>query len=297
MKFQFPKEIYNANGKKVFDVRIGDETVKELEAFKRNTTKCNNCNHRHTCNQSIVYRRFDCQKNVDRVEGAYYVLTLLPVSTWAYIVFRFFEIAFMHKISLLLLSLTGFDIVCTLIEECVPQIYNWRFYLKVKKKLRIQRKEKRVEEAKNKAEEEAKIKDIPSYREIKNARTTIQAFRETFKQGNYGSNTAKLESCVECCEVIMQILEKSPLDYYRVSDVFEFHLPRVCTTMGLYKKAVEMSSITEEQEMLFEKFITATSEYLEKKKKESIYYNDLEEINLKSSADALKKSLQEENKG
>ena len=94
----------------------------------------------------------------------------------------------------------------------------------------------------------------------------------------------------------MKILAKDPFYYYRVSDVFEYYLPRVCATIGMYKRAVETNTKTEQQENLFTEFIENVSQYLGKKKDEAIYYNNGDEINLKSSTDILRKSLQEETK-
>lgn len=297
MEFQFLDEVYeDENGKKLFDVKVGNETLKGFEAVKRNTAKCNKCDYRYNCNQGTVFRKYDCVRNTDKLEKVFKELTLFMVATWAYYVFSHFQFVFLYKMSILLLSLTGFDIVCTLVEESVPKIYNWCFSLKVRKKLKIQRKKKKAEEAKAKAEEEARFKDVPNYQEIKNARTMAQTFSEISKQYDYGSNTIKLKECVEDCEVIMQILDKSPSDYYRVSDVFELHLPRLCTTIELYQKAVEAKKITEHQDVMFDKFIDATLVYLDRKKNESIYYNNLDEINLKSSMDTLRQSLQEEDK-
>lgn len=294
MKFEFLGEIYqDDNGKEVFDVKVGNATLKGLEAAKRGNLKCSNCEYRN-CDQEIVFRKYDCPRKVNRLGDTYKIFTTMIVAGWAYFVFSYFEFGFFYKMALLVLSLTGLDIVCTFVEESVPKIYDWLFCRKLKKLLKVQKKQKEAEQAKIKAEEEAKFKEIPCYPNIKKARTITQEFCEIAKQCDYGSNTFNINCCVESCEVIMKILEKDPFYYYRVSDVFEYYLPRVCATIGMYKRAVETSTKTEQQEILFTEFIENVTEYLGKKKDEAIYYNNGAEINLKSSTDILRKSLQEE---
>lgn len=296
MKFQFLGDIYrDDNDNEIFDVKVGKETLKGLKATKRDNSKCIKCNYYYKCDQERVFRKYDCRRNVRKLENTCKIITTFIVSIWSYYVFSHFQFGFFYKIALLVLSLTGFDIVCTFGEECVPKIYNWMFYQKLKKLMKVQKKEKEAEEAKRRAEEEAKFSDVPSYQEVKKARTIIQTFSEIAKQCDYGSITFNINCCVESCEVIMQILEKDPSDYYRVSDIFEYYLPRVCTAIEMYRKAVETNTKTEQQEMLFTQFIEDASEYLNKKKNEAIYYNNGDELNLKSSTDNLIKSLQEGN--
>lgn len=299
MKFQYLGDIYrDENGNKLFDVRFGKETLKGLKAFERNNSKCrsSNCKYYYECEGERVFRKYDCLRNSRKLKNAYNMFTNFIVATWTYFVFSHFEFGFFYKMSLLMLSLAGFDILCTLVEECVPQIYNWLFEQKLKKLLKVQKKEKEAEEAKVKAEEEAKFRDVPSYQDVQKARTITQTFSEISKQCDYGSNTFNINCCVESCEVIMKILEKDPFYYYRVSDVFEYYIPRACTTIGMYKKAVETNTKTEQHDILFEQFIGAASVYLDKKKNEAIYYNNGDELNLKSSTDILRNSLQEEDK-
>lgn len=296
MKIQYLDNRYrNENDDSVFDVKIGNETIKGIKAIKLSARKCNRCDYYHKCNQERVFRRYDCLANVKNLQSIYKLITTIMVGIWAYYVFTHFELGFFYKLSLMALSLTVFDIVCTLvIEVCVPKIYNWFFYQKVKKQLKIKRKEKAKEEAKIKADEEAFLKKIPCYLDVKEARTIVQAFSEIAKKCDYGSSTSNINCCVQSCEIIIKILQKDYFYYYRVSDVFEYYLPRVCTAIEMYKKAVDANAKTEQQELLFAEFFENASAYLEKKKNEAIYYNNADEVELKSSTDNLIKSLQEE---
>lgn len=296
MKYYLGDIYVDENGNDVFYVRVGKQTLKGFKATKRNHSKCKNCRFYFDCDQERVFRKYDCRINANKLKKAYKRLTAFAVTVWAFFVFSHFEFNFFYKMSLVMLSLTGFDILCVLLEGSVPKIYDWFFELKVKKRLKAHKKEKDAEEAKAKAEEEARIRDIPGYLGVKKARTITEKFSEISKQCDYGSNKTNINSCVESCEVIVKILEKDSSDYYRVSDVFELYLPRVCTTIEMYKKTMEADEATEQQQILFEQFIEAASKYLEKKKNEVIYYNNVDEINLKTSTDTLKESLQEETK-
>lgn len=296
MKFEFPSEIYQDElGNEVFDVKVGNEILKGLKAAKRSSFKCRNCDYSGNCEKERVFRKYDCQRKVEKLQNSYKSFTASIVTVWAYFVFSYFEFHICYKMALLVLSLTGLDIVCTLVEESVPKIYNWRFCQKLRKLLKIQKKKKDAEEAKLKAEEEARIRDIPGYLGVKKARAIIQKFNEISKQYDYGPNTFNINSCVENCEVIMKILEKDSSSYYRVSDVFEQYLPSVCTTIELHQKFVETKTITEEQKLLFEQFIEAVAAFLNKKKDDVIYYNNVDEINLKSATNNLRNAMQEEN--
>lgn len=295
MKFEcFGYRYQDDLGKEVFDVSVGNETLKGFKATKLNKTRCNNCNYKPRCNTNRIYRKYDCRKNVDKLKKAYIMITTFIIAIFAFCVFTYFKYNFFYQMSLLVLSITGFGIICSFGEELVVRIYNWLFSLKLKKMLKIRKKEKTAEEAKAKAEEEDRIKNVPGYQGVKKAKDITQKFSEISKQCDYGSNTFNINSCVQSCEVIMKILEKDTSDYYRMSDVFERYLPRVCTAVEMYKKAMEAEEITEQQETLFTQFIQDASEYLDKKKNEAIYYNNGDELNLESSTENLIKSLQEE---
>lgn len=281
-------------GREVFDVSVGNESLKGLIATKLNKTKCSNCNYSHRCSKSRVYRKYDCRLNRRILNIIYVAVTTLIVLVWSFCIFNYFKYNFFYQMSLLVLSITGFSIICTLVEEVVVKIYDWLFSLKLKKMLKLRKKEKAEEVAKAKAEEDNRIKNVPGYEGTKKAKALIQKFREISKQCDYGSNTSNIESCVQSCEVIMKILEKDTSEYYRVSDVFERYLPKVCTAIEMYKKSVDAKETTEQLEILFTKFIENASEYLSKKKNEAIYYNNGDELNLESSTDSLMKSLQEE---
>lgn len=297
MKYQYLGERYqDDNGTDVFDVKVGNAILKGLKATKQDESKCRNCKFWRKCNEEEVFRKYDCKMNLKKLKRAYKMLTTIIVGIWAFFVFSQFKFNFFYQMALIVLSLVGFNIVCTFGEWCAPKIYNWFFCLKLKKLLKIRKKEKAVEEAKAKAEEEAKIRDVPGYQGVKNARTIVQKLSEISKQCDYGSNTFNINCCVESCEIIMKMLEKDYSDYYRVSDVFELYLPRVCTAIEMYKKTIDANGVTEEVENLFAQFIQDASTYLNKKKNEAIYYNNVAEINLSSSTDILEESLQEETK-
>lgn len=293
MKFKILGYIYldkNKNRERVFNVEIGNDTIKGIEAFKLKDSRCRNCKHKLKCRSDKVYRKYDCKKLVQKLNNRYILFTAFLVAIFAYYVFSHFDINFFYKCSILLLSLTGFDIVCTLLEKGVINIYDWLFYRKLKKMLKEQKKQ----EAKVKEEEEAKLVEIPGYKGVKNAREITQKFSEITKRCDYGVNTPIIENCMQSCEVIMKILEKDASDYYRVSDVFEKYLPKVCAAMEMYKKETQSNKANEQIEILFTKFIANAAIYLSKKKNEAIYYNNGDELNLEESTDNLIKSIEEE---
>jgi len=295
MNYRINDVYQDDNGNNVFDVKIGKETLKGLKAFEKDKAKCRKCKYAYRCEDDRVFRKYDCMKNLFALETVYSMFTCGIVGFWSFYVFKHFEFGFFYKMSLIVLSLTVFDIICTLAEELVAKIYKRSFEKKFKKLLKAQNEKKAEEEAKAKAEEEAKIREIPGYKGVKDARIIMQRFRDIAKQYDNGSYTFYVSSCVESCEVIMKILEKDSTDYYRVSDVFELYLPRVCRATEMYKKATETNTVTEQLEILFEEFIEAASAYLDKKKNEAIYYNNVSEMNLNLATDNLRNCLQEEN--
>ena len=297
MEFQFLGGIYeNENGEKLFDVKVGNDTLKGLKAAKRKNSKCSNCKHYHGCAENRVYRKYDCKRNSSKVKNIFVKLTTLIVALFSIWFFKNFNFGFFYKMSLLVLCLTGFDMVCTFVEWCVPKIYDWSHYRKWQKMLKEQKKKKQAEEAKLRAEEEAKFSNIPCYKDVKNARITAETFADLSKQCDYGTDADSINACVECCNVIMQILEKDPSLYYGVSDVFERHLPRICMTMTLHKKAIEDDTVSKKQKQLFTRFIESALKYLDRKKTDIIYYDNSEEVELQLSADTYRQSSQEENK-
>ena len=161
--------------------------------------------------------------------------------------------------------------------------------------LKEQKRKHQAEEAKLRAEEEAKFSDIPCYKDVKNARIVSKMFVDISKQCDYGIDTDSINACVECCNVIMQILDKDPSLYYGVSDVFERHLPRICMTMTLHKKAIEEDKVSKKQQQLFTRFIESALKYLTRKKTDIIYFDNSEEVELQLSADTYRQSSQEEN--
>ena len=296
MGFEIIDTIYeDGNGTRVFDVKVGNETVKGFQATKISDSKCRKCNLNRGCNQNTICRKYDCTKNVRSLQLTFQRITTFLVAIWAFFVFWHFEFGFFYKLSLLLATLTCFDVVCTLIEEFVPKIYNRLFMKKVIKKLKVQRKEKKAEEEKLKAEEATRFRDIPGYKEVQNAKILVKSFVELCVQCDYGTNADKIKNCVENCEVIIRILEKDHSLYYGVSDLFELQLPRICTTMTLHKKAIDDNKVGQQQEKIFTRFVEFALEYINRKKNDIIYYNNGEELNLQLSVDDLRKSLQEEN--
>ena len=298
MEYSLKESYVDDNGNRVHDVVVGSIRLKGLKVYKLDKSKCNrhDCKYYYDCYTGSVIRKYDCRVNAKKLKRAFKNITSIAALIWSYYVFSHFAVNFYYKLALIFVTLAGFDIFCTLVEEGVPKIYNWIFGQKVKRKLKAYKKEKALEEAKAKAEEEARIRDIPGYLGVKKAKTVTENFIELAKQCKFESITTIVNNCVESCEIIMKILEKNSAEYFRVCDVFEMHLPRVCTAMENYKKAMEADAVTEEQQLLFEELINSASKYLEKKKNEVIYYNNVDEAELKSSADSLEESLQEENK-
>lgn len=282
------------NGQRVFDVMVENETVKGLQAIQISDLDCGRCNESNYCNREKVCRKYDCVKNVKSLAVTFQSITTALVGLWALFVFINFEFGFFYKISLLLASLTGFDVVCTLLEEAAPKIYNWIFMKKVIKKMKAQRNEKKAEEEKLKQEEAARFSGIPTYKDVQKAKKLVSEFSELSCQWDYGSNADQIKNCVESCEVIIRILEKDPSLYYEVSDLFELQLPRICITMTLHKKAIEDNKVGKHQENLFTKFVESAREYCNKKMNDIIYYNNREEHNLQLTGETLRKSLQEE---
>ena len=296
MEYSLRETYVDDNGNRVHNVVVGKTTLKGFKAYKLDRKKCRKCKYKYDCYNEKVVRKYDCAINANWLKRAFNFLTSILALIWSYYVFDHFAVNFYYKLAFIFVTLACFDIFCTLVEEGVPKIYDWLFEQKVKRKLKVYKKEKAEEEAKAKVEEEARIRDIQGYLGVKKAKTVTESFIELAKQCKSDSITAIVNSCVECCEIIMKILEKNSGDYYRVCDVFEMHLPRVCTAMEMYKKSMEADVITDEQQLLFEELINSASKYLDKKKNEVIYYNNVDEADLKSSADSLKTSLQEENK-
>ena len=296
MEFSLRNAYVDDKGNRVHDVIVGNITLKGFKAYKLDREKCRDCKHYHRCYMDRVIRKYDCRVKAKKLKRAFKNITSIAALIWSYFVFSHFEVNFYYKMAFIFVTLAGFDIFCTLVEEGIPKIYNWLFGQKVKRKLKAYKKEKALEESKAKAEEEARIRDIPGYLGVKKAKTVTESFMELAKQCKFDSITTIVNNCVESCEIIMKILEKNSAEYYRVCDVFEMHLPRVCTAMEMYKKSMEANEITEEQQLLFEELINTASKYLDKKKNDVIYYNNVDETELKSSADSLKESLQEEDK-
>lgn len=295
MEYSLRNAYVDDNGNRVHNVIIGNVTLKGFKACKLDREKCDDCKFYHRCYTDRVIRKYDCRVNAKKLKRTFKNITSIVAFIWSYFIFSHFEVNFFYKMAFIFVTLTAFDIICTLVEEGSPKIYNWLFGQKVKRKLKAYKKEKAAEESKAKAEEEARIRDIPGYLGVKKAKTVTENFIELTKQCKFDSITTIVNSCVECCEIIMKILEKNSAEYYRVCDVFEMHLPRVCTAMEMYKKSMEADVVTEEQQLLFEELINSASKYLDKKKNEVIYYNNVDETDLKSTSDSLKVSLQEGN--
>ena len=296
-KIKFVKTYEDDNGNTLCDIEVGGEIFKGIKAINLNKDKCRNCYYECE-DEGPRLRYFDCIKNAQKLQDIFNIFTTLIVSCLSYFVFTKLEYNFFTKVAILIISLTGLDVVCCFIEDTIPKIYDWFFVRKLKKKKakdkkleQIALKEKQKQKEKVQAEKLANVLNNQSLIFVK---AVVQRLRELSDSNHYGENEAKINTCVEKCEAIVQKIQEDSTGYRRVIHVLEENLTEFCGILEIYTTFIKNNEVTQQYETIFIECVDIVLEFLESQKIKAILENDSVQIQFQASADTLKKMLEEE---
>ena len=282
--------------KNVCDVEILGETFERVEF---NTKKCEECKY-YSGNDDTCYVGgiIKCRKREAMYKFIYVFITCIIVSCITIAIFKDLQFNFLTKLGILILSLVPLDIVCSLIEENAPKVYEKYLYNKFKK---AQNKEKELEEAEIKAqeakkqkEEEERLAKDSQYKKVKNAEEVVHRLRTIFEQYDFGTNKKKICICVKKSEDIIKKLKERPSGYIRISQLFEVYLPEFCDTLNYYSDFIKADAIDEGNEKILTECVDTILQYLEGQRVKAIFDKDFVETQFQASATILKNVLKGE---
>ena len=298
-RIKFVKTYKDDNGNTLCDIEVDGEIFKGIKEINLNKDKCRHC-YSECEDEGPILRCFDCIKNVEKLQSIFYLFTTFVVLCISYFVFAKLEYNFFTKVAILIISLTALDIVCCIIEDTVPKIYDWSFVRKLKRKKakdkkmeQIALKEKQKQKEKVQAEKLANVLNNQSLIFVK---AVVQRLRELSDSNNYGENETKINTCVEKCEAIVQKIQEDSTGYRRVIHVLEENLTEFCGILEIYTTFIKNNEVTQQYETIFTECVDIVLEFLESQRIKAILDTDSVQIQFQVSADTLKKMLEEEMK-
>lgn len=298
-KFEISK-IYYQNGQRVCDAVVEGEVVEGVKATELDEHKCNKCKKwcYGECDRDCVARTFECEQNKTTLHRLFNVFTGLIFAAILIGIFKNPTWGFFGKLALAIGAFIGIDIISTGIEGMLPKLYDEIFYRKLNKtKVRNERlleAARKKEEALKQKEEAAKLASTPNYEKVIAARTTVQRLKELSDDYHYGPNEAKINTCVEKCEAILNALEEDSSSYRRVSNVFELWLPEICSMLEIYTNLLKAESVTQAQEDTLTECVDTILQFLETQRVRAIVNKEFADMNFDASATVIKNMLRQE---
>lgn len=272
------------------------ENVENIPKYK----KCSSttCKHYRECewNDGVV-RKFDCRKNRARVIGIYNFITGAIVSCLFCYLFLEKHMSLFKGAGIMLFAVVGLDIICSIIEAAVPKIRDNHFHNKLKKrdgKIKARtKKQKAAEEARKANEEFEKMSSSMYYQDIVNAEASINSLKKISDEYDFGANDEKVDQCVKKLIEIIGVLKEDSSGYGRVAFLFEVYVEELYNTLKMYTNFIKADLHNAQNEQLLTDCVDSFLKYLGNQKVQAIFDKSSVEIQFRSSAEALKKMIEE----
>lgn len=300
MEIEVVEQHQNEEGKELYNVKIGEETFNGIKPIaKISNQACRKCKYydwdNGCCSQGPVLRKFDCKRNVEKLHTSFNTVTALMAVGMFFFIFYVLKFAFFTKIGVLIVGVVALDVASTHLEKIIPQMYNRSFYKMLKKnKAKIERIEdatRKLEEEQKRRQEAERMLNERYYENVQKARAIVEKLRAISDQHDFLSNEEKINSCVECCETMLQKLEEDTSKYGEVGLLFEAYIPAFLTTLEQYVALANDNAKAEEIENDLTECVDIILQYVQQKSKGD---QQMAKTMFKASTNALKNQVRKE---